>query len=909
LFDLLYFLNVAPLISSLPHPLPPSFVPVAVQLRDALNRVPQDQPVVIEATGRQVTGLELLSRIDAWRACLAQHHVGVGSLVGVALGRSIDQVAAIFALFELGAAYVPIDPNYPVARQEFIFNDVGISVIIIDRAARYLNDDSGSNVRVVEPPSWDVTVDNANPVSKPAHVCEPEELAYVIYTSGSSGKPKGVRITHANLCAFLHEWDALLDVSQPSTQRWLALTSLSFDPSVVELFWTISRGCSLVLASDVPAPGAVGALIIAHGVTHLQVTPTRAAMLASDHDDCAGLRKLEQMFIGGEALTAGLVRTLAANVRHLTNIYGPTETTVWAFSHDVLPTADVATIVDPIPIGKPLAFVRALVVDSLDALVPTGSLGEIVLIGNDVSPGYWHRLDQDAIGFRPIILDGVVTRCYRTGDLGLQRPDGLFEFHGRIDNQLKISGHRIEPAEVESVLMAVPHVELVAVVQRTIASVDRLVAFVQPAPEHQVTEESLRTACVAHLPKSHIPSVFVIAKTLDRTPSGKIDRGSLTVPVGNAMSTRTGEPNSSDGSSTSVSRLQRLCALWSTVLGKPVEPDDDYFALGGDSLGAVAILAEIARMYGEPLGLSVLVESSTPRLLLGEIDRGAHFRSTKVVFRGNPPGRNPSETGANEAVQSVGDTVAATSLRPNNPARILFLVHGAGGNVVNFVYLAKCLSERLSIVSFQAHGVTAKGADVDTSVEAMAERYLREILVEQPNGPYLVGGYSDGGIVAWEIARLLQHQGKTVERVLLLDTALPPTPNHDVRSEPRGVTIWKNFRDRQQSVRTWVGSMIEAQRTPKSKAIVADRDLAQLPNIDVQAQVEAATDAYLVSPLAIDVELIRAANTRVLLWSDFRWKRYVQGRFRVWFSSGDHLGLVSAKNSGELAELVERVLF
>jgi acyl-coenzyme A synthetase/AMP-(fatty) acid ligase/thioesterase domain-containing protein len=856
---------------------------LAGQVRRVWTAKPHDLAIG-EASGRSVDGLGLLYRIDAWHDRLSEAGVTAGSMVGICLPRSIDQVAALFAVHEIGAAYVPLDPNYPLARREYMVADLGVKVLL---GGQNLEAQEFEGARWIEPPGWQGVVRRPQSPPKLHHVPADHELAYVIYTSGSTGKPKGVQITHGNLNAFLAEWDGL--VAPEPAGVWLGLTSLSFDPSVVELLWTLSRGWSIVLAPERPAPGAIGQLISAHRITHLQVTPTRASMLLSDKTDRNSLVSLKEMFVGGEVLTATLARDLLRKVPVLTNLYGPTETTVWAFAHRFTAASE---LVDPLPIGLPLRGVIARLdpVGAVECVKPTndstatgtaeglnkpgltGVTGEIVLEGPDVSPGYHRNVTAHSTEHR----DGTEPRTteYRTGDLAQIGADGNWYFHGRADTQIKISGHRIEPAEIESVLLSQPGVALAAVVVRVLASgVPRLVAFVEPKPDgiKPLDASALQAACRAELPTMYVPAVIAVETSLPKTPSGKVDRGALVVPSSLA------DPGPIDED---ADRVGKLCKVWSSVLGRSVGPDDDFFAFGGDSLGAVAVMAEVSRIYGEQFGLAVLITAPTPRQLLAEIDRGQGYSETLVALR----------------------TV-------EQPTRRLFIVHGAGGNVVNMVHMAKQLPDDLDVYAFQAHGVATPDGAIDRTIEAMAVRYLDELRVLQPKGPYLLGGYSDGGLVAWEMARRLNSEGNLVRGLLLIDSALPPTPEmNNATNLEKVANIFRNVRDRQRPSWVWIRDAVSAQRTTPQISTANASDLERLPNIDVQAEVEHAADLYKMCALTIDVALVRAAHTKPVVWVDFRWKRYVRGRFSVATSRGDHLAMVHPQNAENLGAHVKDAL-
>jgi enterobactin synthetase component F len=823
------------------------------------------EAALIEANGRRVNAGGLSDRVTRWAIALSEAGIGPGTRAGVCLPRSIDQIAALLGVLATGSAYVPLDPTYPAPRLELMADDAGLAVIagVDPQVSEALSARHWVSVAPErrDAPRWPA-------VATPRRPRAPDAEAYVIYTSGSSGVPKGVRISDANLDAFLREWDAVVDPARRGV--WLAATSLSFDPSVVELLWTLARGWSVVLAPDRPAGGSIGALIAEHGVTHLQCTPTRATMLLSDPCDRAGIAALEHLLIGGEVLTASLARELRSLGPRLTNIYGPTETTVWAFAHEVAADGALDSITDPVPIGRALPGVGAHVVDAGGTELPAGSLGEITLTGPDVSVGYYDRPERTAAHFRPLALGGSVQPCYRTGDLGRLRADGLWEFAGRIDDQIKIRGHRIEPAEIESVLLDDPGVEQAAVVARTLRSgVPRLMAFVRGPDLDPV---GLRARCAASLPASHVPAVVLEIDAFPMTPSGKVDRRALEAPPDLA------DPGDEDPER--ATQTERMCHIWSAALGVPVGPHDDFFALGGDSLAAVAILAEVSRVEGAALGLAVMVDAPTPALLVEELHRGIGHAPSLVVLR-------------------AADRVP--------PAGSLVLVHGAGGNVLNLVHLAKRLPPGLEVVGLQAHGVTRAGAEIDHSIEAMAARYLCELRTHQPAGPYLLGGYSDGGIVAFEMARRLTLDGDDVERLVLIDSAL----NIAETWVPRHRRLWHavlNLRDRQRGVSAFVRDAITARRTPSTAPEAPAEAVELLPTVDVQDEVEAAVRHYVMAPLDLDVHLIRSAHTPIAVWSDFRWRPYVRGSFVVSFSPGSHHLMVGPEHAEALAERVRAAL-
>jgi len=402
--------------------------------------------------------------------------------------------------------------------------------------------------------------------------------AYLLYTSGSTGRPKGVQVTHRNAVSFFAAMDRVLG-TDPGT--WLAVTSLSFDISVLELLWTLARGFRVVIAD----PDRPLALQLA-GITHLQCTPSLAQTLAADPEAREALRPLRRFVVGGEALPRPLADDLASLLQgELWNLYGPTETTVWSAAWKVEP--------GPVSIGRPIANTRIYLLDRDLHPAPLGIPAELAIGGAGVARGYLGRPDLTAERFVPDPFGEPGTRLYLTGDLARWRQSGELEFLGRLDHQVKIRGHRIELGEIEAALCSHPSVRQAAVVAD-----QRLVAFV--ASDEDAGD--LRAFVETLLPAYMVPAEVVVLPVLPLTPNGKLDRRALAaieVAPQLAVYQAPGTPLE-----------QEIAALWAEILGvERVGLQDTFWNLGGHSLLATRLLNRLRLELGVELPLRTLFQS------------------------------------------------------------------------------------------------------------------------------------------------------------------------------------------------------------------------------------------------------------------------------------------------------------
>lgn len=558
---------------------------------------------------------ELDAQVDLLARRLRAQGVQPGSLVGICLNRSLKLMAALLAVFRAGGAYVPLDPWYPVERLRFMVSDAKPAVVIVSKATEHQFVDIGAHLLPID--AEDETKETP-PVISP----QSTDPAYVLYTSGSTGQPKGVVITHRNVSNFFTAMDAVIGM-EPGI--WLAVTSIGFDISVFELFWTLARGFTIILqeegqfTSPDESEYSLPQQIRRHHVTHLQCTPSLASILARDEESLEALRPLRCLMLGGEPLPLDVARQLAGSIGgQLVNLYGPTETTVWSSAQKIEP--DVRRIF----IGRPVANNRMYVLDAESRLVPIGSLGELYIAGDGVARGYLNRPDLTPERFITHSFGNAQSeRMYRTGDLVRYTEEGVLEFIGRIDQQIKIRGVRVELGEIEVNLREHPGIRDAAVIVREKRPGDRhLVAYVISSDPTAASPAVLKTWLSARLPGAMIPTVIVYLNEFPRTPNGKLNRRALPDPE---MEQKT--VAGKEAPATEIERL--IAAIWADALGvKAVRVTDRFFDLGGHSLLMVEVHDRLVAKLKREIALIDLFKYPTVRSLadfLGQssIDEGA----------------------------------------------------------------------------------------------------------------------------------------------------------------------------------------------------------------------------------------------------------------------------------------------
>ncbi|MEO8092367.1 MAG: amino acid adenylation domain-containing protein [bacterium] len=678
--------------------------------------------------------------------------VGHETLVGAFMERSPELVVAMLGILKAGAAYVPLDPDYPPARLGTMLDDTAATVVLTQPVLAGRLPDGAAGALILEPGLASLAGEPSEPLQGESG---PESLAYVMYTSGSTGRPKGVEALQRGVVRLVRGTDY---ASFGPGETFLALAPATFDASTFEIWGALLNGARLVLAPpSLPTLAELGRIIRRHRVTTLWLAAGLFQEMVETHPE--DLRGLRQLLAGGDVLSPIHVRrALEANPGlRVINGYGPTEATTFACCHEI---TDPAEVTGPVPIGRPIAHTVIRVLDEGLEPVAAGGPGELFIGGDGLARGYHRRPEITAERFvEDPLRPGE--RLYRTGDSVRSRPDGTLDFLGRMDDQVKIRGFRVEPGEVEVALAEHPEVSAAAVVAQGSGAGDRrLVAFVVPAGEGG--ESAPLEWLAERLPAHMVPSACARVPALPLTPNGKVDRAAL---VGRrvAAEAAAGEPEAPRNEAE-----RRLASIWERLLGAgPVGRHDDFFALGGHSLMTLRLFADIEAEFGRELPVAAIFDAPTLAELAARIDTD----------------------GAAAAWRSL------VPMAPGGGKRPFFCVHGAGGNVAVFAKLSRALDPDRPFYGLQSQGLDGRTRPHER-IEDMAAHYLHEIRTVQPRGPYLLGGMCHGAVVALEMSQQLQASGEEVALLAVLDSKAPRRRPAGRRGRRRRASRARTARDR-----------------------------------------------------------------------------------------------------------------
>ncbi len=691
--------------------------------------------------GRNSWTYAKLNTYATWLAGrLVRQGLKPGGLVGICVERSPEMLGAVLAVLMAGGAYVPLDPRHPVDRLQMVVEDAKMS-FLLTRTTKNLDLKTSATVldlNALPPESGTISA-----ITLPVD-CGPDSLAYVIYTSGSTGRPKGVAIEHRALMNLLHSMQREPGLTAKDTL--VAITTLAFDIAGLELLLPLLTGARLVIATDAQVydGNQLAGLIEQSKATVLQATPGAWRMLMDA--GWKGERPLK-VLCGGEAMPRELANKLLERSNDVWNVYGPTETTIWSSA------TRVTHGTGPMLLGPPIANTQFYILDTQLRPVPVGVAGDLYIGGAGLARGYWNRPDLTAEKF--IKNPFASGRIYNTGDCAMWNANGLMQLLGRSDFQVKIRGYRVELGEIEAVLSLHTMVHEAVVVQRQTKATEngnpiaRLVAYVvSPEATEEETEDELvnelNKLLRTKLPDYLCPNAVVVLEAFPRTPNGKIDRKNLPEVFSragdNGLAMKPLTPNEFTAPRDMVER--QLVEIWQSTLGIPkISTRASFFSLGVGSLAALRLINHMNRVYALDLGLASLISAST-------IESVADLVRTRF---------------------SPNTSSSLVPIQPHGTRPPLFIVHGIGGNIVNFYTLSMRMGREQPVFGVQAQALESKKSAL-LHLKDMAAHYLEEIRQVQPQGPYYLLGYSFGGTMVLEMAHQLKAAGQQVAMLGMLDS-------------------------------------------------------------------------------------------------------------------------------------------
>lgn len=932
---------------------------------------------------------ELNEQANRFAHYLIENQVQPGDTIALAVDRSAELLISLLAIMKTGAAYVPVDPDYPIKRIEYMLEDSVAKVLISSQKYKSLFTSGGIKEIVLEEIFPEL---NNYPSAEPLVDVKGTDLAYVIYTSGSTGKPKGIAIEHRSLCNFLCSMQKEPGIS--SEDKLLAVTTISFDISGLELYLPLISGAELLITdSDITKDAReLLDLIRTEKVSIMQATPsTWRMMVESNWNEQVELKVL----CGGEALSKDLAEALMTRCTSLWNMYGPTETTIWSAVKQIKGTDT------QISIGHPIDNTQLYILDQNLKPVPAGRSGEIYIGGAGLARAYLNKPELTATSFiqNPISPE-LSERIYRSGDLGKFLDNGEIQCFGRVDNQVKVRGYRIELGAIEEALNEQDGVKESLVIAREDRPEDqRLVAYVIPENEDKKLNSkqiaSWKLGIKELLPSYMIPGDFVILSKFPLLPNGKIDRKGLPKP-------NAGLPENNKPALPKTETEKLIAEVWRVVLSlESVALYDDFFELGGHSNLALQVMTRLEKETGVKLPITTLFKISGLVNFAKEFDLAkgkvaysdqkidSSLQKDKVnnhpdAAIGYVPPRTDIESlvaqiwAENLGLETVGvfddffelgghslmaiqvlnqleketgkrlplaslfenSTVESMALmlqmdarsitwdslvaiKPQGNKMPLYIVHGAGLNVLFFNTLAKNMDPDQPVYGLQAMGLNGIDEPLE-KIEDMAAYYISEIVKHNPKGPYAIAGFSFGGIIAFEMAKQFKAMGKEVKMLAMFDTYAYQSDRYD-STFTRLFNKARYFSKQLLYTFTLFGE--DPKRTIEYKTEAVKRRFIQFywklkygqeqnqegffgytNNIDVK-NVQA-WEKYVFTPYNGSIELFRAKK-RTFYMDDFEflgWKPFALKGIRIHEIPGEHNYIFAPPNDKEFAEILQKCL-
>jgi len=872
---------------------------------------------------------ELNKRSNQLARLLIEKNVKRGDFVGIYMERSVELLVGLMAILKAGGIYVPLDPGNPKDRIQVILEDAQAELLITRTNMMDRIPEGANGLLFLEKHDLKKYDDSNLDIGLSS-----KDMAYIIYTSGSTGRPKGIVIPHNAVID--HHLAIAEAMGFESDDVVLSVASVSFDPSVQDFFMPLFIGAQVVIASqqEVIDGFLLKERIDKSRITYMQATPATWRMLLMTGWQGNSNLKINSV---GEALTKELANQLLVRGKGLWNLYGPSETTIYTTCRK-LEGDRMLTKADTVyePVGYPIKNAQVYILDKWQQPVPIGVGGEIYVGGVGVAPnGYFKRPELNKEKFVPNPFNPSET-LYRTGDLGRYLEDGDIDFIGRVDHQVKVRGFRIELGEIETLISKFPEVGgVVAVVREDQVDNKRIVVYIVVKDNQPVELAKIKAYLKEKLPEYMLPSAYVEMDAFPLTGTLKVDRKKFPVPDYTRDELETGFV-------AAVSEEEKMLSeIWSRLLGvSEIGINDNFFELGGHSLIAVNLMAEIEKKTGVKLPLSTLLENATiaelavelyfekPVLTQVEMDN-ADSELNKVLCdttkeNGSTNGSHPVVEDTKKGSRPKRKKSCLVAIKKTGTKDPVYLIHGAGLHILMFQTLAANMDKDQPIYGLQARGLNGEAKPLDR-IEAMAAHYISEILEQNPDGPYILAGYSFGGLIAFEMAKQLQAMGKEIAMLGVFDTV--------IRGHLAAGDGTKSYYDQMKELSRKVGWNLSTiaknpipnlkykthvlkrrykrwlwGRTHDEKKEVENTEADHLSLVDRMNHI--AFNSYKVNPYDGPIHLFRAKEKRFYL-EDFEflgWKPFAKGGIVIKEVPGDHLNLFDRKNGPEFAKVLQKCL-
>ena len=847
-----------------------------VALAELLSKQAEKTPhnIAVEYNGTKITYQDLQIKANQFGHYLAAQGVQSGDYIAVSYPRSPELVYAILAIIQCGAAYLPLDHEYPTKRIEYMLEDSEAKFLVTSKKLA-LSLPKCSNTILIDDAMASL---DQYPETKLERFVNPENIIYLLYTSGSTGKPKGAKITNRNIVNLFCSLE--IEPGIKETDRVPFISTISFDIASFELFFPLFKGATLVIPEhETPSDGRLfNEMLDKEKISLVVATPTTYQMLL----DSGWSKKLPiKIWCCGEPLPAKLAKELIQRSEELWTLYGPTEVTIFSSCKHIKSEETI------ISVGGPIANMQYYIVDEHMNLLPPNAIGEIAIGGDGVGKGYLGKPELTASKYIPNIFSNKKDAImYLSGDIGKLLISHEVMCLGRIDHQVKVRGHRIEIGEIEHALTSIKGIKSAIVLAKT----DILVAFI--VVDYEITTELdeirlWRNELASQLPNFMVPQVFHILEKMPRTLNDKIDRVAL-------LAYKSNSENKQEYTAPRTNDEKLIAEIWQKILKiERIDIFSNFFEMGGHSIMAVNIMIKIEKKTGKRIPLSALFQHSTVEKLAKLLTIENEISSDYLI-----------------------------PIKPKGSKIPLFMIHGGGLNILNFANVIHHFDEDQPVYGFQ--GIGPNGYDNwFKSIEEMAACYIDSILKTNPKGPYAIAGFSFGGIVAFEIARQLKEQGKKVSLIALLDTYVDSSYYYSSLLEKKlaryydrtykrldflleMLTSWKSLKFRANAKKEYILKKYFG----LNNTMTEQESLAAEEFKKASSMVDKIVERYHLKPLDVEVDLFRAKDDEdyKLDRKHLGWKKAALTGVKIHNVTGNHLGIVEPPNDKVLAKMIQDIL-